>query len=83
MNPVVSVISLFLFSLVVMISFISFILDMPNLQRIYIGYNSLVYPSSIIFESEEMELMMRLDLKLQSIRLGDDVLVGSSSMRIV
>ena len=43
---------------------------MSNLQSIYIGYNSLVNPSSIIFESEEMEWMMRLDLpKLQSIRL--------------
>ena len=71
---------IYLFSSVVMISLISFILDMPNLQSIDIGYSSLRYPSSIIFESEEMELMIRLDLpKLQSIRLGRYVLAGSSS----
>ena len=60
-----------------MISLISFILDMPNLQSIDIGYYSLVYPSSIRFESEEMEWMMRLDLpKLQSIELGSNALMG-------
>ena len=53
---------------------------MPNLKIIAIEDYSLMYPSSIIFESEEMEWMMRLDLpKLQSIRLGSYVLMGSSS----
>ena len=63
-----------------MISLISFIIDMPNLQSIYIGSYSLEYPSSIIFESEEMELIIRLDLpKLQSIRLSRYALEGSYS----
>ena len=32
---------------------------LKKLESVDIGYHSLRYPSSIIFESEEMELMMR------------------------
>ena len=53
---------------------------LKKLESVEIGHDSLEYPSSIIFESEEMEWMMRLDLpKLQSIRLGSYVLMGRRS----
>ena len=53
---------------------------LKKLESVDIGYHSLKYPSSIIFESEEMEWMIRLDLpKLQSIRLSRYALEGSYS----